>query len=130
KIMIVAFLTGAVIIIYIFFLHRMFDVFLYHGRAVRTFISILAITPVGFLMGIPFPTGIRIVKQYRSEIIPWLWAINGFMSVCGSLLAVIIAKLKGFTITFFTGGLLYLLLFLVCFICVIELKKLQVVSND
>ncbi|MCX7705064.1 MAG: hypothetical protein N2115_02245 [bacterium] len=114
KVMVFSFVTGLLVILYIISLHRILDVFLSHGRFIRVLTSLLLIVPLGFLMGTPFPSGIRIISQYRQQIIPWMWTINGLMSVCGSVIAIAIAKFKGFNVSFFVGGVLYILLSLVC----------------
>lgn len=114
RVMLTSLLTGIIIVVYGFSLHRILESFLYLNRFIRTLISLFMIMPVGFLMGIPFPSGIRLMNQYGQQIVPWLWMINGLMSVCGSLIAVMIAKTMGFIAALFTGGLLYILLFLIC----------------
>lgn len=118
KTVLASLLIAIVIIFYTFSLQRILELFLYHNRIIRALLSILLIMPAGFLMGIPFPSGIRIMKQYRQELIPWLWTINGLMSVCGSIIAVMIAKTQGFTSTLLKGGLFYLVLSLLVFLYV------------
>lgn len=74
-------------------------------RAVTTFFLLL---PLGLLLGIPFPTTIRIVKDAGMEkIIPWMYGINGTMSVLGSVLAVVLSMTFGFTPAFLVGLVLY-----------------------
>ncbi|MCM8758483.1 MAG: class I SAM-dependent methyltransferase [Candidatus Omnitrophica bacterium] len=124
-----ALFTFVLIMVYTIYLHRIFEVFLYHNRITRTLLSVFLILPAGFFMGIPFPNGIRIVKQFRQDVIPWLWAINGLMSVCGSVIAVIVAKIDGFTSSLLTGGLLYLLLFFAGFVFIIKSGDLKVSSQ-
>lgn len=75
----------------------------------RFFYTVLLIMPAGFLMGIPFPTGIARAREKRVEIIPWLWAINGCASVGGSILAVIISIHLGFLVVIGISLLLYIL---------------------
>lgn len=85
------------------------------GQAVRSIVNFMIILPFGFLLGIPFPSGIQFLKQSNLEsLIPWMYGLNGIMSVLGSVLAVIFSMLFGFTPTFFIGLSFYLLLFLVC----------------
>ncbi len=62
----------------------------------RFAITIAIIAPAGFLMGIPFPAGIAKAKEKKSQIVPWLWAINGCSSVVSSIAAVIISIHAGF----------------------------------
>ena len=60
--------------------------------------------PLGFLMGMPFPTGLRRVKT-----VEWAWALNAAASVLGSVMAMIIAIHFGLTITLACAALAYLL---------------------
>lgn len=79
-------------------------------RAIVTFILIL---PLGFLLGIPFPTSIQLLKTENNEnLIPWMYGINGAMSVLGSIMAVVLSMLFGFTISFFVGLFFYFLIIL------------------
>lgn len=117
KLMITTALIGAVGLFYLIFLQNVLDAYIQLSRVIRTLICLLLIFPVGFLMGIPFPSGIRIITQSRKQdIIPWLWTINGLMSVCGSIIAMILAKASGFSSTFFAGTSSYLLLLPLCLI--------------
>jgi predicted membrane-bound spermidine synthase len=60
-------------------------------------ISVVAlIFPLGFLMGMPFPLGMRLLSKH-SQIIPIAWAVNGGMSVIGSILAIVLAMVWGFS---------------------------------
>jgi len=71
-------------------------------------ISLLSVT--GFLMGMPFPSAITLLKQRGDEgAIPWLWAVNGASSVLGSVLAFALALLAGFTVAAGAGAICYLL---------------------
>ncbi|OQY25839.1 MAG: hypothetical protein B6I34_01405 [Anaerolineaceae bacterium 4572_32.1] len=73
--------------------------------AARISLSAALIFPLGFLMGQPFPLGI---KQVRApNMIPWLWAVNGAASVVGSALATIIALASGFRVVSLVGMLCY-----------------------
>ncbi len=67
--------------------------------AARLALTIFLIVPLGFLLGMPFPTGIRRVGSRQPGVVPWLWGINGVMSVLGSALAVAAAIHWGLTAT-------------------------------
>jgi tRNA1(Val) A37 N6-methylase TrmN6 len=80
---------------------------------VRVLISIGLLFPLGFFMGMPFPLGIRILKQVKNErAVPLMLGINGTMSIGGSVLAVIISMKFGLSYSLAMGGFIYLLLFL------------------
>jgi hypothetical protein len=76
---------------------------------VRLGITVLLIAPAGFLMGIPFPGGIRrmLAEQQRSSPIPWIWAANGAASVVSSVLAALLALSFGFDWVLRIGALCY-----------------------
>ena len=72
--------------------------------AIKLVISALVLTPLGFLMGMPFPTGLRLVKT-----VEWAWALNAAASVLGSVMAMIIAIHFGLTVTLLCAAVAYLL---------------------
>lgn len=59
--------------------------------AARLGMAVGVLAPLAFLMGIPFPTGVRLAGARRPGVVPWLWGINGVMSVMGSALAIAVA---------------------------------------
>jgi len=81
---------------------------------VRIFIAVGLIFPLGFLMGMPFPLGIRLVNstEQGKGLIPWLWATNSFCSIIASVSAVIIALFFGFKAVAILAALVYLFGFL------------------
>ena len=96
-------------IFYPFILNRL----LVYSQVIRSIVSFFMMIPFGFLLGIPFPTAIQLLKQKQIEkYIPWMYGINGTMSVLGSIIAVILSMVFGFTFSFFAGLSLYLIIFL------------------
>jgi spermidine synthase len=77
----------------------------------RQALTILAIAPLGFLMGMPFPMGLRLLGSQDSALIPWAWCANGCFSVLGSILPVVIALSWGFRAVFLLASFLYILNF-------------------
>ena len=71
---------------------------------VKLLISGGILLPLGFLMGMPFPTGLR-----RVATVEWAWALNAAASVLGSVLAMVIAIHFGLTITLLCAAAAYLL---------------------
>jgi hypothetical protein len=76
--------------------------------ALKVIITIALIAPLGFAMGMPFPTGLTILEQVMPASVRWAWAINAASSVMGSAGAMFLAIYFGLKITLLTGGLLYL----------------------
>jgi hypothetical protein len=75
----------------------------------RILLTFLSIFPVGFLMGFPFPSGIRLLDQTGKKWIPWAWAINAFSSVINSVVALLIAFTGGYSLVLFLAGAGYLI---------------------
>ena len=73
---------------------------------VRIAASVSFLFPMGFLMGIPFPLGIRSLSE-RPEMIPIAWAANGGVSVIGSVVAVVLAMQTGFSYVAVIAAVLY-----------------------
>jgi len=74
----------------------------------RLLATAVIIAPLGFLMGMPFPLGIRILSDSKKPLIPWAWAVNGCASVLGSILPTILALYLGFSRIFIIAGVTYL----------------------
>lgn len=102
------FLLVSVLILYVFFLPGLLSALLKLSTFYRIAISVLLLAPLGFLMGMPFPVGIRLADQSKNDLIPWLWGINGVTSVLASVLAVVISMNFGFTVTMLVGQLAYI----------------------
>ncbi len=67
------------------------------------------IFPLAFLLGLPFPSGIKTFSILHKDVVPLAWAVNGSFSVLGSLGTVILLVNLGYDITITTAALLYLL---------------------
>lgn len=86
---------------------KLFHLFLGAGKVARFFISGLLIAPLGLVLGIPFPLGIRILGNRAPEAIPWGWALNAYATVIGSILCVILAITWGFNLNLLSAVLIY-----------------------
>ncbi len=83
-------------------------------RAATTFLVIL---PLAFLLGIPFPSCLQLLAlHHKDRFIPWMYGVNGSMSVLGSVLAVILSMLFGFTPAYFVGLAFYAGVLLIAFV--------------
>ena len=92
---------------------------------VKLVVSAVVLVPLGFAMGMPFPTGLRAIANISDVELPaselgepansddnaveWAWAMNAASSVLGSVLAVVIAIHFGLNITVACGAAAYLL---------------------
>jgi len=79
----------------------------------KVVITILLISPVGFLMGMPFPTGLTRLEFRYPQAVRWAWALNAASSVMGSAGAIFLAIYVGLRMTLLIGGGLYLVALLV-----------------
>jgi hypothetical protein len=73
----------------------------------RLAVAVALLVVLGFLMGIPFPVGIRWAGKHREGTVPWLWGMNGVMSVLGSAMATALAIHVGFRLTILASALIY-----------------------
>jgi len=104
----------AVLVSYTFLLPLIFNQLLGLSLAIRLLATVVILTPLGFLMGFPFPLGLRLLKEMRMEdYIPWMWGINGISSVLGSAMAIVIAISFGFTEALLIAAACYFVVFLV-----------------
>jgi hypothetical protein len=70
-------------------------------------LSVLMISPAGFLMGMPFPIGLARLESWHKPALRWAWSLNAASSVMGSVGALVCAIYLGLMQTLLVGGLLY-----------------------
>jgi hypothetical protein len=78
------------------------------GLPARLMLVLGSLSPMGFLMGIPFAGGLRHFQAQQAGLIPWAWAINGALSGITGVLAAMIGLQWGFNATLVLGGAAYL----------------------
>jgi hypothetical protein len=104
----------------LFFLPRGLPAWVGLGFGYRLVVSGMLLIPLGFVMGMPFPTGLRALAGRGVFEVPgeatgaenaveWAWAMNAAASVLGSVLAMVIAIQFGLTITLACGVGAYVL---------------------
>jgi hypothetical protein len=90
--------------------------------AVKLLLSATVLAPLGFAMGMPFPSGLRLLTATPSRAksardgdpgagestVEWAWAMNAAASVLGSVLAMVIALHFGLNATLACGAAAYL----------------------
>ncbi|MCP4204429.1 MAG: SAM-dependent methyltransferase [bacterium] len=72
-------------------------------------LALFVIAPLAFLLGMPFPLGLRNVAKTREELVPWAWGVNGWASVLSAVLATLLAVHFGFSFVVAAACGLYLL---------------------
>ena len=73
----------------------------------RIVFSMTALAPLGLLLGMAFPLGIRALSALRPGLVPWAFAVNACFTVLASAAAVLVALLFGFAVTFLAAALFY-----------------------
>ena len=79
----------------------------------RVLISVIILFPMGLLLGMVFPIGMKMAAELKPEITPWLWGINGVMSVMATVISVIVSLKYGISASYWSGAACYLAAFLV-----------------
>jgi hypothetical protein len=76
-------------------------------RPGRIAVAVAMLLPLGFLLGVPMPTGLRLLNARAPQMISWAWGMNGAFSVVGATLAILVAMNWGFQRTLFTASAIY-----------------------
>jgi hypothetical protein len=106
KLMLSSLILG--ILLYISFLTPFLNSTIHLNFIWKAILTVLLLSPLSFLMGFPFPLGIKFLHSAGSEDnICWAWAINGSMSVISTVLAMIIAVESGFTMVMLSAFVCY-----------------------
>jgi hypothetical protein len=79
----------------------------------KVVLTLLMVAPPAFFMGIPLPTGLRLLQVRHEPSVKWAWAINSASSVLGSVGAMFLAIYEGLQRTLIVGGGFYVLALLV-----------------
>ena len=73
----------------------------------RIALAVALMTPAGMVMGVPLPSGVRLLATSQPRLVAWAWGMNGALSVLGATLAVFIAMNWGFSATLGCGAAIY-----------------------
>lgn len=73
----------------------------------RVMVVLISLLPLGLVMGMPFPLGLRTAADWGRQQVALAWTVNGMMSVFGSVLAVTVAIMFGYKAVFWVGGTAY-----------------------
>jgi spermidine synthase len=116
-----AFIAGA-LLLYVFILPALLNALMGIPFEAKLLVSAALLVPLGFAMGMPFPTGLRALAsipvaefpaagkgESRENVVEWAWAMNAGSSVLGSVLAMVIAIQFGLNVTLAGGAMAYLL---------------------
>ncbi|MEA3327593.1 MAG: hypothetical protein U9R53_09880 [Chloroflexota bacterium] len=98
---------------YVFLLPQFLHATLGFPLTARLALTVLLVAPLGFLMGIPFPSGLERMGVHHLDplkdqwLVAWVWAINGACSVIASIIASLLSFSFGLGITFVVGVSFY-----------------------
>jgi len=73
----------------------------------RVLVAVLMLTPLGLLMGMPFPLGLRHAGIHVPAAIPWAWGLNAVAGVIGSVAAIMLATSQGFSRVLVLAAVIY-----------------------
>jgi SAM-dependent methyltransferase len=99
----------AVVVAYAFGLGVVFDGLTRAAFALRLACSLAVLVLLGLALGVPFPSGLRRLREGGLELVAWAIGVNGFASVVGATLAVPTALLLGLRALLLVGAALYAL---------------------
>jgi len=74
----------------------------------KMLLTVLLISPLAFVMGMPFPTALQRLEAWHAPSVRWAWSLNAASSVLGSVGALVCAIYLGLVQTLIIGGLFYL----------------------
>ena len=102
-----------VVLLYVFVLPWILNALVGLPFAVKLVVSAVLLAPLGFAMGMPFPSGLRALArtqtgEAKDNAVEWAWAMNAGSSVLGSVLAMVIAIQFGLNVTLACGAGAYL----------------------
>jgi hypothetical protein len=102
-----------VLLIALFSAERVAEILVANSLFVRTAGVVLAIAPLGFLLGCPLPLGMASLRDEGRDappgLVAWCWGINGMLGVAGSAVAIWIAIHHGLRAAFLVGVGCYLI---------------------
>jgi spermidine synthase len=114
RVLIALALIVIVLSIYVLVLPHLLETLVGQPFTVKLLISVLLLIPLGFAMGMPFPSGLRALSSTKAGedqvghgAVEWAWAMNAASSVLGSVLAIVIAIQFGLTVTLACGVVAY-----------------------
>ncbi|CAG0124229.1 hypothetical protein RHDC2_00406 [Rhodocyclaceae bacterium] len=107
KVTVAVMAMGALALLYLAILPGLFQGLIHLPDAAKIIISVVLIAPLAMCMGVPFPTAMTRLAGTAEAAIPWAWAINGFASVVGAVLATLLAIHLGFAVVILLAVLIY-----------------------
>jgi hypothetical protein len=95
------------VLVYHWTLPALVEQFLGAPLPLRIVFTVVLLAPVGLLLGMPYPLGITVLREFGEGLVPWAWGLNGALSVVASVLAIFLGSRYGFSAALLTGGAAY-----------------------
>ena len=95
------------LLLYAVFLSPVLSALLVLSFGWRLVLCVFFLAPLAFLMGFPFPLGLKGVSRQAESLIPYAWGVNGYCSVMSASMAVLLAIELGFVVLFILSILMY-----------------------
>ncbi|MGE3174789.1 MAG: spermidine synthase [Planctomycetota bacterium] len=73
----------------------------------RIVVVVVLLLPTGLVLGVPFPTGMRVLEKQCPHLLPWGWAVNAFFSVFASIFCIVLSMAIGFTNVLLVSVVIY-----------------------
>ncbi len=115
-------ITASAILIWSILLQKFIYGFMHFDIFSKVLLSIIFIAVLSFLMGMPFPLGLRITSSLSQNDVIWMYGVNGAGSVMGSIVGMMIAFKYGFSYSLMSGGAIYIISFLIMILVGFKLK--------
>lgn len=84
-------------VVYALLLSLLVNALLVLPAAAKMAVMAALVVPLGLALGAPFPSGLRLLSVSHQDDVPWMWGVNGLLSVVGSAAAAAGAKFVGFS---------------------------------
>ena len=94
-------------LVYAAALPSLFTAWIGLSRPLRVALSVTLLLPLGVLLGMPLPAGVRVLRNSRPGLLAWAWGVNGATSILGASAAILIAMNWGFTRVAIVGAAVY-----------------------
>jgi hypothetical protein len=106
-------LITCTILLYVLILPAILNALVGMPFVAKLAVSTVLLAPLGFAMGMPFPSGLRVLAssqkgEAKDNAVEWAWAMNAGSSVLGAALAMVIAIQFGLNVTLACGAAAYL----------------------
>ncbi len=98
---------GFIIFLYTAALDALFTFFIGEKFIVKVLLTIGIQIPLGSLLGMFFPLGIKLLRHAHPQMVPWAWSVNAMTSVVSTIGAIVIAMCFGFKVVAYLSILSY-----------------------